>query len=501
MGAAESPQVTKTKIVATIGPASSSLDAIAQFVEDGVNVFRLNLSHCTHEFARKVIEDLRYYLSSTKTVAEVGVWIDINGPKVRSGPLRDGKPVQLKAGQDFYVVNDENTIGDETRIVTTYTKKLLEIGDKIVIDDGMISLTVQERVPEGVRCTVDNNGELGEFKGINFPSHVLEDLPAVSEKDAEDLKFALDMECDFISVSCIRNLHDVEEVRMLIGNSRIKVLSKIENERSLENFEAILRISDGIVIDRGYLGAEVDVEFVTTAQKRIIASANVSGKPVFVSNQMLESMREHPRPNRSESSDIANAVLDGADGLVLSAETAVGKYIHESVRIMRRIAWHAERGINYVDWQGKLMRTIPKPIGVSESIASSAVLCARQVNAALIMCITEFGGTARLIAKYRPNIPVIVATLVRQTARQMASSFGVVPYYHPGEPASIVYESLKFAVDLGLCHPGQIVVITSGQHIGFVEGTTTKMQVLTIPEGLAQSPNGEPNGHGNDGSD
>lgn len=169
---------------------------------------------------------------------------------------------------------------------------------------------------------------------------------------------------------------------------------------------------------------------------------------------MLESMRDHPRPSRSESSDVTNAVLDGADGLVLSAETAVGKYIKEAVTVMRRIAWHAERTINYVDWQAKLMRVIPKPIGVSESIASSAVLCSRQVNAALIMCITEFGGTARLIAKYRPNIPVIVATQVRQTARQMNVTFGVVPYYHAGEPATIVNDALRFAVELGLCHPG-----------------------------------------------
>ncbi len=421
------------------------------------------------EFARQVIADLRDYLNSTNTRAEVGIWIDINGPKVRSGPLLDGKPVHLHAGSTFYVVNSE-TIGDETKVATTYTKKLLAVGDKIVIDDGLISLSVVERVDEGVKCIVDNNGILGEYKGINFPSHVIEDLPAVSEKDAQDLQFALDMQCDFISVSCIRNIQDVAEVRMLLGNSRIKLLSKIENERSLENYEAILRISDGIVIDRGYLGAEVDVEFVTTAQKQIILKANVAGKPVFVSNQMLESMREHPRPSRSESSDIANAVLDGADGLVLSAETAVGKFVVQAAKTMRRIAWHAERGNNYTEWQAKLMRTVPKPIGVSESIASSAVLCARQIDAAIIVCITEFGGTARLIAKYRPSIPIVVATLIAQTARQLNASFGVVPYYHAGEPASIVLETLRFAKELGLCKAGDTCIITSGQHIGFLEG-------------------------------
>ncbi|KXS20159.1 pyruvate kinase [Gonapodya prolifera JEL478] len=477
----EAPNLTKTKIVATIGPASASKEAIAQFVNLGVSVFRLNMSHCTHEFALQVIKDLRSYLEETELTAEVGIWVDINGPKVRTGKLKGDKPVQLIAGQDFYVINDENYEGDEKGVATTYTKKLVEIGDKIIVDDGLIALNVVERVPEGVRCIVENSGLLGPHKGINFPSHVIEELPAVSDKDAQDLKFALDNQADFVSVSCIRNLDDVQEVRLLLGNSRTKLLSKIENERSLENFEAILKISDGIVIDRGYLGAEVDVEYVTSAQKQVIAMANTAGKPVLVSNQMLESMKDHPRPSRSEAADVANAVLDGADGLILSAETAIGKFMIEAVTTMRRISWHAEKGNNYVEWQAKLMRTIPKPIGISESIASSAVLCARQVGAACIIAVTEFGGTARLISKYRPSIPIIVATLIRQTARQMGVSFGIVPYYHPGSPETILYETVRFIVELGLAKPGDIVVVTSGQNIGFLEGTTTKMQVLNVP--------------------
>lgn len=241
-------------------------------------------------------------------------------------------------------------------------------------------------------------------------------------------------------------------------------------------------MADAIVIDRGYLGSEVDVEIVATAQKKMISMANTAGKPILVANQVLESMRNHPRPTRSEAADVVNAVMDGADGLVLSSETAVGSYVCESVITMRRIALEAEKQTNYVEHQLKMMRNIPKPIGVSESIASSAVLLARQVNAAMIMVATEVGGTARLVAKYRPMIPVISATMERSTARQLALSFGVVPYFHNGSPDTIIHETMAYAVELGLAKPGQVAAITSGQVIGFAEGTTTKMQVLQIPE-------------------
>ncbi|KAJ3216526.1 hypothetical protein HDU67_009311 [Dinochytrium kinnereticum] len=293
-------EILRTKLVCTIGPASAGKETLGKLVEGGMNVCRLNLSHCSHEFAKQVIEDLRSYIDETHNTAEVGIWIDINGPKVRSGKLKE-KNVFLKAGDDFYFVNDENLIGDSSRVSTTYTKELVKIGDKMFVDDGLLSFTVLERLENAIRCRVDNSGYLGENKGINFPSYVIEELPAVSAKDAADISFAISQGVDFLSVSCIRTIEDIEEVRMLLGNSKIKLLAKIENMRGMDNFESILKLADGIVVDRGYLGAEVDVELVTMAQKRMIMQANVVGKSILVANQMLETMKTNPRPTRAEA--------------------------------------------------------------------------------------------------------------------------------------------------------------------------------------------------------
>lgn len=478
--AASSAEILRTKIVCTIGSASCGIESLGKLVEGGMNIARLNLSHCTHDFAAAVIKDLRTYIDNTNNSAEVAIWIDINGPKVRSGKLKEPN-VYLEEGQDFFFVNDETVIGDNTRVSTTYTKELVKVGDKMYVDDGLLSFEVLERMPGAIRCRVENSGYLGENKGINFPSYVIEELPTVSPKDMKDIQFAIEQGVDFVSVSCIRHIEDVEEVRLLLGNSKIKLLAKIENRRGMDNFESILKLADGIVIDRGYLGAEVEIEEVTISQKRMIARANVVGKSVLIANQMLESMKTHPRPSRSEAADVANSVMDGVDGIVLSGETAVGQYVFESLSTMRRLAYKAELNCNYAEFQLKMTRSVPKPIGVSESIASSAVLTARQVNASIIVCITEFGGTAKLVAKYRPQIPVVAATLVRQTARQMAATFGLVPYFHRGDAENVIHETIKFAVELGLCKPGDIVVITSGQQVGFHEGTTTKMQLYTVP--------------------
>ncbi|TPX68005.1 pyruvate kinase [Chytriomyces confervae] len=496
--------VLRTKICCTIGPASYGYDNIGRLIEGGMNVARLNLSHCTREEAETVITDMRRYLKEKNTTAQVAIWLDINGPKVRTGKLAQPE-VYLKAGDEFTFVNDATVIGDNTKVTSTYTKELLKVGDKLFVDDGLLSFTVKERVPEGILCSIDNSGTLGESKGINMPSYVIEDLPAVSSKDALDISFAMKHNVDFITVSCIRTLEDIQasgslpyiispnttlptiefgysEVRLLLGNSKTKVLAKIENKRGLDNFEDILKTADGIVIDRGYLGAEVDIEIVTMEQKRMIMLANIMGKSVMVANQMFESMKTNPRPTRSEAADTANAVMDGADGLVLSAETAIGHYVFEALDVMRRVAAQAEKNTNYLDYQVKMTRSVPKPISVSESIASSAVLTASQVNAAIIIVVTELGGTARLVAKYRPQIPVIAATLVPQTARQLAATFGLVPYYHDGTEANVIEETVNFAVELGLCKPGDIAVITSGQSVGFLEGTTTQMQLYTIPD-------------------
>jgi pyruvate kinase len=286
----------------------------------------------------------------------------------------------------------------------------------------------------------------------------------------------------------------------MLGTSKIRLIAKIENKHGLDNFDGILKIADAIVIDRGYLGAEVDYEQVPTAQKEMIALSNSVGKPVWVANQVLESMKGHPRPTRSEAADVTNAVMDGCDGLVLSSETAVGKYVVESVKVMSKVILAAEKRTDYQEFQLKQMRNAPKPIGVSESIASSAVACARQVGATVIICITEYGGTARLVAKYRPQVPVLATTHIQKTAKQLNMCFGVFPYYYHGNPVILFNDSflkeaivtatmsnhfllicLENAIELGLCKPGDVAVITSGQNIGFADGTTTKMQMRQIP--------------------
>ncbi|KAJ3121186.1 hypothetical protein HK098_003912 [Nowakowskiella sp. JEL0407] len=493
--------------------ASNNRDTIGRLVEAGMDILRINLSHTTHEIASQIIADLNDYIAESKIAAEVGVWIDINGPKVRTGKLSEGKDVWVKQGDDFFFVNDVSLVGDNTKIATTYTKELVNIGDKVFVDDGAMSFTVVERLEDSIRTEADHSGLKEIFsvhpstltcffslQGINFPSHVIEELPALSDKDKKDLNFALDLGVDFISLSCIRNIEDVEEaryiqqhildaninllkfIRLMLGNSKSKLLAKIENERSMQNFDSILRLADGIVIDRGYLGAEVDIEVVTMNQKKMIALANIAGKPILVASQMLESMRTSPRPTRSEAADIANTVMDGVDGLVLSAETAVGRFPVESVETMRRIAVSAEQNFNYYEYQLKMMRSIPKPVGVSESIASSAVTMARQVNASIIICATELGGTARLVAKYRPQIPVLAATCIKQTARQLNICFGLRMYHHKDPINTVVDGTLRYAVEIGLAKPGDIAVVTSGQVVGFLEGVTTKMQVVTVPE-------------------
>ncbi|KAI8809077.1 pyruvate kinase [Cladochytrium replicatum] len=455
---------------------------IGQLIEAGMDVVRLNMSHMEQDAAAEIIKNLRQYLEESQTAAQIGIWLDTNGPKVRTGNLKDGQPVYIRAGDDFYFVNDATVLGDSNRVSTTYTKELVRNGDQMFVDDGLLSFTVVERLPDSIRTVANNSGYLGEKKGINFPRHIIDELPALSEKDRVDIDFGLANDVDFISLSCIRTSEDVEEARMLIGNAKVKLLAKIENESGMENFESILRLADGVVIDRGYLGAEVDVESVTINQKKMIALANLAGKPVFLANQMLESMNHNPRPTRAEAADVANAVIDGVDGLVLSAETAVGQYVVESLRCARKIAGTSEKNTNYYEYQLKMMRSIPKPVNVSESIASSAVVCARQVGASVIIAITEVGGTARLVAKYRPQIPVIAATLLGQTARQLNLCFGLRMYHHKGSADTLLQGTVKYAVALGICKPGDIAVVTSGQVIGFLEGTTTKMQVLTIKE-------------------
>lgn len=367
-------------------------------------------------------------------------------------------------------------------VATTYTDNVVKMGDMVFVDDGLLAFRVKAISEDGTRVIteIENSGYLGENKGVNLPGYVIKDIAVLSQRDRDDIKYAMSRKVDFVSVGCIRGPEDVEEIRLLLGNSRTKLLSKIENHMAMQHFDEILRRSEGVVIDRGYLGVEIDIAQVATVQHSLIAKAHASGKIALVANQMLESMTRVPRPTRGEAVDIANAVRDGADALILSSETAVGSYPVKSADMMRQICAQTEASMDYLELQNRLMKLIPRPVAVSESIASSAVVCSRLIGAKAILVLTEVGGTARLVAKYRPTIPIIASTRDETTARQLQLIFGVISYLHDGEE-DLIRAAFDFGKREGILKPKDVVVITSGQVQGFNEGSTTRMQLVVVP--------------------
>lgn len=378
-------------------------------------------------------------------------------------------------------------------------------GDKIYVDDGLLAFTVIRSNLESIECSVDNSGDLGNRKGINLATAPPLSKPFLKRRDKDDLQLARELDVEFVTVSCVRNVSDLEEIKLVLYTTKAemnssthnpRLLAKIENKSGLESFEAILSLSDGIIIDRGYLGVEIDLASISTIQKLLVQSATMKGKPVLIANHILESMRELPRPSRSEASDIASAVFLGGDGYILSSETAIGAYPVESLQWLRRICTEAETHLDHLDFQLRLLKAHPKPVPISESIASSTVKCAREVDASCIIVSTEGGGMARLIAKYRPSIPIVAGCGDDRVAAQLAASFGIIPvavkcHTVPSTPEStdhtchvdpnqVVYESLKYATALGLIENGNRVVVASGQVDGFLDGSSTFMQVFTI---------------------
>eukprot|EP01137_Pigoraptor_chileana_P013721 Opistho-2@67558 len=413
----------KTRIICTVGPETASVEVLQGLIEAGMDVLRVNMSHSTAEFARQVMVNLAK--ARTPSGKEIGVCFDLNGPKIRTGKLKDGKAVQLQAGSRFHFMN-KDVEGDETQISTTYHGRIVSPGDKIFVDDGRISFTVVAHNGDDVETIVDNSGMLHEHKGVNIPMGDFA-LSAISEQDAKDIALALDCGVDFIAQSNVRSASDVMEVRMMLGNARVKVIAKIENKQGLERVDEILKVSDGLMLMRGYLGVEVPIETIALVQKQIVNKCNLAGKPVIIADQVLVTMVKRPIPTRAESTDTFNAVIDGTDGLMLSAETAIGAYPMESVRMCRKICHSAEQSIDYEELYYGLRRQVKLPIPVFESVASSAVKSARDVAATAIITITDTGRTARALSKYRPAVPVLVVTPNAATARQCQISKSLLP--------------------------------------------------------------------------
>ena len=474
-----------TKFICTIGPKTQNVESLSKLVAAGMNVARMNFSHGDHPYHAQTIANIREALKKSKRMC--AIMLDTKGPEIRTGLLKDGQDVELKEGEEFMLYNDWDFVGDEKGVGQSYKDlhKTIEVGGTVLIDDGLISLTVVAIEGENVRCRVNNGGALGGRKGVNLPG-VKITLPALTEKDKGDLAFGCEQGVDFVAASFVRKASDVIGIRKHLdehGGKSIKIISKIENQEGLENFDEILAVTDGVMVARGDMGVEIPGEKVALAQKMIISKCNIAGKPVVTATQMLDSMINNPRPTRAETSDVSNAVFDGTDCVMLSGETAKGKYPIQSIETMVAICREAEKVLDHTQTFAAL-RAHAKQLGadqINEAIASSAVKTAFDLRASLVLCLTETGRTARLVSKYRPRMPVLCATCDDQVARQCLVLRGCYPMVVGSMvgSASLIARCLATAKVNGLCKTGDVCVVISGIQEG-LSGGTNVLRVLQI---------------------
>jgi pyruvate kinase len=465
-----------SKIVCTIGPASGSRRMIEKLLQAGMDVARLNFSHGTHAQHAATIALLR--AAALKQSRTISVLADLQGPKIRTGALAGGQPVYLSAGQQF-IITTARILGDSTRVNTTFTPLPKEVhkGNRILLSDGLIELRVMQVRGREVICKVINGGALGENKGINLPGVQLR-VPALTPKDKEDLVFALEHDADYIAVSFVRRPEDVLQAKALIrkAGKDTPVIAKLEKPEAIENLDAILRAADGVMVARGDLGVEMRPERVPVVQKMIIARAREFRRPVITATQMLESMTGNPRPTRAETSDVANAIFDGSDAVMLSAETASGKYPIEAVQMMAKIIEEAEKSI----------REFPRPsmqekLKVAETVAELVCHASRELHMRLIAVFTHSGFTARLVSRYRPLVPIIAFSPEVAIRRRMALIWGVMPaeiknLQKIDRLAEISEERL---LEEKLVRKGDVIGIVAGTPMG-IRGTTNFMKFHVI---------------------
>ncbi|MFW5436904.1 pyruvate kinase [Paenibacillus apiarius] len=452
----------KTKIVCTIGPSSESLENTKKLIMAGMNVARLNFSHGDFDEHGNRIKNIRQACKDlNKTVA---ILLDTKGPEIRTGKLAV-EPIDL-VQDEFVTLTTEEILGDKDRISVTY-KELpqdVKVGSTILIDDGLIGLTVVDIQGTEIKCKIVNGGTIKSRKGVNVPG-VKISLPGITEKDANDIIFGIEQGVDFIAASFVRKASDVMEIRNLLDKhnaKHIQIISKIENQEGVDNLDEILEASDGLMVARGDLGVEIPAEEVPLVQKRMIEKCNLVGKPVITATQMLDSMQRNPRPTRAEASDVANAIFDGTDAIMLSGETAAGKYPVESVLTMSRIAEKAESALEYREILIK--QSLKQQMTVTDAISQAVANTALDLNAKAIISSTQTGYTARMVSKYRPKAPIIAATPSEQVMRGLSLTWGVVPV--KVEQASSTDEMFDVAVcggvNTGIVSEGDLVVITAG---------------------------------------
>jgi len=472
----------KTKIICTLGPAVDSEEKIRALIRGGMNAARFNFSHGTHADQLERLNRLKAVRDAMgRPVAAI---LDTRGPEIRIKTFESGQ-IELKTGA-YFTLTTQDITGNEGWVSVTYEKlhEEVEPGQRILIDDGLVAVRVERIEGQEIICVVENGGPLSNHKSINIPGAHIQ-LPALTERDAEDIRFGVENDFDYVAASFVRRASDVEAIRKVLhdcGGDGVKIIAKIENQEGVDNLDEIVAVSDGIMVARGDLGVEIPAARVPILQKEMIRKSLAAGKVVITATQMLDSMIRNPRPTRAEVSDVANAVFDGTSCVMLSGETASGKYPCESLAAMAGIVTEAEESIDYWERFSKSRGTTKDSI--SEAITHTSCHTAMDLDAKAIVAATNTGQTARMIARFRPACPVVALTMKEKVRRQMAICWGVIPCL-AGEVNStdrIFSLCVETALKEGLVEDGDTVVITAGVPLGR-SGSTNLLKAHVIDKG------------------
>ncbi len=468
--------IRKTKIICTLGPATDSEDVLRQLMQEGMNVARFNFSHGTHEEAKERLDRLKAMREELQL--PIAALLDTKGPEIRLKTFREGKVV-LEEGQLFTLTTGEEP-GDQDHVAITFDNLYQDVkmGDRILIDDGLIEMSVVRLDGTDIVCQVENGGPVSDKKGVNVPD-VEVNLPYISQKDYDDIVFGIEQGFDFIAASFTRNADDIRQIKNILeehGGERIRIIAKIENRQGVDNIDEILRVADGLMVARGDLGVELPFEEIPNIQKMLISKAYNTGKQAVTATQMLDSMIERPRPTRAEATDVANAIYDGTSAIMLSGETAAGKYPVEALRTMVKIAVEAEHNIDYAARMRH--REVMSNPDITNAIAHATCTTAVDLNASAIVTVSNSGLTCYMVSKFRPNCPIIGCSIYPETCRLLNLAWGVTPVLVELQDNSDVLfdHAVERAKEAGLIEDGQIVVITAGVPLG-ISGTTNMIKV------------------------